>query len=183
MSDNLDYNLAYYGLTQARANQLAEDQNRFIFVEFAYENDLVKNIYLQKDNKQTIVFKVEINANNINGNIFLVKKSFYPEALYDYITLTLDQEFYDFYLENQFNPKYRDMDLRAVWYFVMLDRTIEFNIKKVRETKYIFSYKKLCQAFDYPDKDHSDIKVTCNKLGLLKKGETYLCPKHFPTYQ
>lgn len=180
MADTLDYNLAYYNLTQERVNQLAIDQERYLFVEFSYSNEMVKNIYHDKD-RQKFIFKIEF-TNITKGNVYLVKKTFYPEALYDYVTLDLNDEFYNFYLENRFNPKYNKIDLRAIWYFVMNDRTVPFFIKYVRDNKYIFSYKKMCEYTDHPVRDKGDIQITCKNLGLIKDNVTnmWLCPNHFP---
>ena len=179
--DSLDYNLAYYALTQERVNQLVTDQQRFIFIEFNYhQNEMLKNIYFEKD-QQGFIFKIEF-TNLLNGNILICKKEFYPETLYDYVTLDLNDEFYTFYLENINNPKYLGIDLRAIWYFISKDRNIEkeFNIKKVRDSKYIFSYKKLCEYYSYPERNHSDIKVCCKNVGILKASNNkYFCPDHF----
>lgn len=176
---HLDYNLAYYKLTQARVNQLSVDQERYLFVDFDYFNDMVRNIYLEKD-RQNFVFKIEF-TNIINGNIYIVKKNFYPEELYDYVTLGLDDRFYDFYLENRFNPKYKNIDLRAVWYFVQNDKTTPLNIKWVRSNKYIFSYKRMCEAYDHPVKERADIQVCCKNIGMIHDivTNTYKCPNHF----
>jgi hypothetical protein len=180
---HLDYNLAYYKLTQARVNQLADDQERYLFVEFSYDDsiDLIKNIYLQKDNKKNkIVFKIEF-TNLINGNIYAVKKKFYPEVLYDYVTLILDKRFEDFYYENQYNPIYKDIDLRLVWYFLHNDPTTPISIKWVRDSKYVFSYKRMCSAYVHPVKERADIQVCCKNMGLIKDPVTnnWFCPNHF----
>ena len=165
---------------------MGTDQQRYIFLEFNYDNQLLKNIYREQDENKVLAFKIEMFTNNTAGNIFIVKKELYPEALYDYVTLNLDNEFYNFYLENKYNPKYKDIDLRAVWYFVALDRNVGFYIKKVRDTKYIFSYKRLCEAYDYPNRERRDVKVCCKNMGVMKKKSVvndnklvYLCPKHF----
>jgi hypothetical protein len=182
VDQNLDYNLAYYALTQARANQLAIDQRRYIFVEFSYtDNNMLKNIYKQKDNQQDLIFKIEFNKENngMDGNILVCKKSFYPETLYDYVTLNLDNDFYEFYLKNQYDPKYQDIDLRVLWYFVALDKDVDISIKKVRDTKFVFSYRKLCEAYEYTDKERSAIKVCCSNLGLLNHNGMRLCPTHY----
>lgn len=176
---HLDYNLAYYKLTQARANQLATDQNRYLFVEFEYQDDLVKNIFLEKD-KSKEIFKIEF-TNILNGNIYIVKKQFYPEELYDYVTMILDNRFLDFYYANRLNPVYKNIDLRAVWYFLMNDATTPLSIKFVRDSKYIFSYKKMCCAYNNPVKERADIQVCCKNVGLIRNPKTNLwyCPNHF----
>lgn len=178
----LDYNLAYYKLTQARVNQLAMDQQRYLFVEFTYENDLIKNIYLEQDKQQQrkTVFKIEF-TNILNGNVYAVKKDFYPEELYDYVTLVLDDRFLDFYYENKLNPKYKNIDLRVVWYFIVNDSNTPISIKHVRDSKYIFSYKKMCCVYSNPVKERADLVVCCKNVGLIKDPKTHLwyCPDHF----
>ena len=176
---HLDYNLAYYKLTQARVNQLAQDQERYLFVEFDYQHELMKNIFLDKD-RNGYIFKIEFTT-LIEGNVYIVKKDFYPEELYDYITLVLDQRFADFYYENIMNPKYHNIDLRLIWYFLQNDKNTPITIKWIRDSKYIFSYKKMCDYYSRPIKERADIKLFCKKLGLIKDPSTnqYYCPDHF----
>lgn len=180
---HLDYNLAYYKLTQARANQLATDQERYLFVEFTYDQDnnidLIKNVYHEKD-KEGFIFKLDF-TNIISGSILTVRKKFYPEELYDYVTLVLDKRFEDFYYTNQFNPVYNNIDLRIVWYFLNNDQSVDINIKYVRDSKYIFSYKKLCNYYERTVKERADIQLCCKNLGLIKDPNTnlYYCPDHF----
>ncbi len=176
---HLDYNLAYYKLSQARVNQLALDQVHYLFVNFDYDNEMIKNIYLEKD-KQGFIFKIQF-TNIIDGNIYLVRKRFYPETLYDYVTLTLGNDFYDFYLENKYNPTYDNIDLRAAWYFLANDRNTPITIKWVRDNKYIFSYKKMCSYYSHPSKERSDIQTCCKNKGLIRDpvSNTWYCPDHF----
>ncbi len=176
---HLDYNLAYYKLTQARVNQLAQDQEQYLFVEFNYQNELLKNIYLDND-REGYIFKIQF-ISLIDGNIYRVKKSFYPEELYDYVTLVLDDQFLDFYYENIKNPKYENIDLRLVWYFLQNDKNSPVTIKWVRDSKYIFSYKKLCEYYTRPIKERADIRLTCKNLGLIydPNSKHYYCPNHF----
>lgn len=184
----LDYNQAYYALTQERVNQLAIDQQRYIFIECSYicndqtKREMLKNLYLKSDRNEHYVFKIEF-TNSINGNIYIVKKDFYPETLYDYITLSLDDDFYDFYLDNKNNPKYWRIDLRIVWYFKRIDKQTDLYMKWVRDSKYIFSFKKLCEAYTHPVKERYDIRVCCKNVGIIKDNvtNTYLCPDHFCT--
>ena len=178
-TDTLDYNLAYYNLSQARVNQLGIEQERYLFVDFEYDNEMVKNIYQQKDN-EGYVLKIEF-TNITKGNIYLVRKRLYPETLYDYNTIVLGEDFYNFRSENLYNPNYNKIDLRAIWYFVMNDRTVPFFIKYVRDNKYIFSYKKMCSFVDHPIRDKGDIQTCCKNMGLLKDtvSNKWYCPDHF----
>ena len=79
------------------------------------------------------------------------------------------------------NPKYHNIDLRLIWYFFQNDKDSPVTIKWIRDSKYIFSYKKLCEYYERTVKERADIKLSCSNLGIIKDPETnsYYCPNHF----
>lgn len=151
-----------------------------VYVDFFYANMTVKDLY--KNNPYVFC----INYNNLNhsktGAIYLIdnKKVDFNRMGIKFITIDLDDEFLDFYLRHVRNPTLEDIDLRAYWFINRLEpEDAKYDIKYVRETKFIFSKKQLCEFFSILGSDRN-VSVACINDAFLKKetDNKYYCVDH-----
>lgn len=175
-----------FSMNEDQQKQFREDENRYLFIEFIYDELNVpelKEIYRDIDEKQ-FIFRIEytntkdIDNGSIKGNVFLNKRSDYPERYYDYLTIELGSDFYDFYLANLYNPDYYRMDLRIIWW-INKDEKRPLKVKYVRPTKYIFQRRYICIAYDSPDPTRKHIKRACPNIGIFHlRDNKFVCPTH-----
>lgn len=144
------------------------------FVDFDYtDNELLKTIFRkEKDFIFRVVFTDEDSS---QGIIYKNRRKDY--ATQNQILFELDNEFYDFYLKYKNSKLFDGIDLRIAW-FLNHKETVQYKIKWVRDTKYIFNKINLCQAYDYPDSHRSHITVACNNHSFGKVKGKHSCLKH-----
>lgn len=152
-----------------------------VYVDFFYENEIIKNLY--KNNPYVLC----INYNDLNrsqtGTIYLIdnKKVDFDSMGIKFITVDLDEEFLDFYIRNIRNPKFNDLDLRACWFLNRLEpEDQQYYIKYIRDTKFIFSKKQLCEFYTVLNNIDRNVSLSCNNDAFLKKeiDNKYYCVRH-----
>lgn len=145
------------------------------FVEFQYENDMLKEIYRNNPYVLKIIFDQE---ESLTGAAYLIRKQDYKQMFF--LTTVLDDAFYWFYLKNINNSNLRDVDLR-LYYYLNLHEDIKYKVKIAgRNTKIIFSKTNMCSAFDYPDRERQNIKVACINDASTQIDGKYYCLNHLP---
>lgn len=147
-----------------------------VFVEFITNDERIKSLY----ENDKFILRIEFDALNDGrtGRIFKNRKEDY--AFEDFISIDLDDHFYEFYLTHLYNPKLKDFDLRVIYYLNRNDED-NYNVKKVRQTYYEFSKTPFCDYYEYTDARRLHIKVACINQGVLKRDNQNWCPLHFNT--
>lgn len=143
------------------------------FIDFEYTNEIIKSVY--KSQNQFIFRIVFINEKSLSGFVYRSRRKDYFTQ--NYITVELDDKFYEFYLRYKNSKEFDGIDLRVVW-FLNNDKTIQYKIKYVRDSMYIFNVLNLCQAYDYPDPVRGHIIVACNNHAFGKINDMFYCLKH-----
>ena len=144
-----------------------------MFLEFTTNSALIRDIY--KDDP--FIYRIEYDFGNDGktGYAFKNRKEDYPRENFVTVDLTED-EFYEYYLKQKYNPNYDSVDLRLVFY---LNRYNDmYNVKFVRNTCYYFSAGKICAYYHYPDMEALHFKIACVNEGVLSKNDKFYCPEH-----
>lgn len=149
------------------------------FLEFTTSNELIKDLHRH----DPFIFRLEYDVSN-NGKTGMAFKNLKSDYRHEnFITLDLDQDYYDFYLRHKYNPTYENLDLRLVYYlnrnyYNETSREL-YRIKLIRDTLYHFSVSQICAFYEYPDREHLHYRIACTNDGILEmeKGKFY-CPEH-----
>jgi len=146
-----------------------------LFIDFDYQNEMVKEVYRNDDMVFKIIFDHELST---SGAAYKVRKQDYKQM--NFITTILDDAFWYFYLKNVNNSKLRDIDLR-IYYYLNQREEVKYKCKIAgRPTKIIFSKVNMCCAFDYPDRERKNIKVACINDAFTQLSGKYYCLSHVP---
>lgn len=143
------------------------------FINFEYSNKLLESIF--KDQKEFIYRVIFNDHKSSSGIIYRNRWKDYRNK--NYITLDLGDEFLEFYLKYKNSKEFKWLDLRIVW-FLNYNKTIQYKVKWIRDSMYIFNILNLCSAYDYPDPIRNHITVACNNHAFGKIDDNYYCLKH-----
>ena|ERR1044072_3165034 len=143
------------------------------FVEFDYQNNMVKEIYRNDYDAFKIIFD---NETSTTGSAYKINKKDYKQM--NFLTAILDDKFYEFYLHNVKNSNLIDIDLR-IYYYLNKTEDVKYKCKIAgRPTKIVFSKINMCSAFVYPDRERKNIKVACVNDAFTKLNGKYYCLSH-----
>lgn len=143
------------------------------FVDFDYINEKLKVIF--KEEKDFIFRVVFGSEDSTYGVIYKNRRIDYQTQ--NFITFELDDEFYNFYIRYKNSKLFHGIDLRIAW-FLNHKEEIQYKIKYVRDTKYVFNKINLCEAYDYPDVNRRHITIACNNHSFGKKNGKQYCLRH-----
>lgn len=142
-------------------------------MDFDYSTELLEAIFhKEKDFIFRVVFSDEASS---QGMIYKNRRVDYRTQ--NYITFELDDEFYNFYIRYKNSKLFDGIDLRIAW-FLNHKEEVQYKIKWVRDTKYIFNKINLCSAYDYPDPERKHIVIACNNHSFGKIDGKHYCLKH-----
>lgn len=146
------------------------------FIEFDYQNEMLKEVYRNDQYVFKIIFDQE---SSITGTAYKIRKQDYIQM--NFLTFVLDDQFYYFYLKNLKNSNLTDIDLR-IYYYLNINEEVKYKMKiGGRSTKILFSKTNMCSGFDYPNREKKTIKVACTNDSFTEINGRFYCLEHLNT--